>query len=70
VLLYEPGPHSLDVLVKFFLSAPDRLAERQRLFLAILLLAEATGVRFALPTQTLHIERLPGEERGRPTPGP
>lgn len=73
VFLYELGSHSLDVLVKFFLRAPDRLAElgeRQRLFLAILRLAEATGVRFAFPTQTLHVESLPGVGHGRPTPGP
>ena len=65
VFLYDFGPHSLDVLVKFFLRTPDRLAElaeRQRLFLAILRLAEAQGVRFESPTQTLHIESLPEQE--------
>lgn len=69
IFLYDFGPQSLDVLVKFFLRAPDRLAElaeRQRLLLAILRLAEAEGVRFALPTESVHIESLPEEERGRP----
>jgi MscS family membrane protein len=53
VFLYEFGPHSLDVLVSFFLKVPNRLAElaeRQRLFLAMLRLAEEKGVRLALPT--------------------
>jgi len=62
VFLYAFGPHSLDVLVRFFVQVPDRLVElteRQRLFLAMLRLAEAQGVRFAFPTQTLHIESVP-----------
>lgn len=55
------GPHSLDIRVKFLLRAPDRLAElaqRQQILLEILQLAEADGVQFAYPTQTLHIETL------------
>lgn len=62
VFLYEFGAHSLDVLMNFFLNVPDReaeLRERQRIFLEILRLAEAAGVRFAFPTQTLHIESVP-----------
>lgn len=56
------GPHSLDILLKFFVSAPSRLAElaeRQKIFLEILQLAEVLGVKFAFPTETLHIESLP-----------
>jgi MscS family membrane protein len=62
VFLHEFGPHSLDVLLNFFLKVPDRmgeLAERQAIFLAILRLAEDSGVEFAFPTQTLLIEKLP-----------
>lgn len=62
VFLYEFGPHSLDILLNFFLKVPDRdaeLVERQRILLDILLLAETKNVRFAFPTQTLHIESLP-----------
>lgn len=56
------GPHSLDIWLKFLLEAPDRLAElarRQEILLEILRLAEAKDVRFAFPTQTLHVETLP-----------
>ena len=62
VFLFEFGPHSLDILLNFFLKVPDREAElagRQRILLDILRLAEAGEVRFAFPTQTLHIESLP-----------
>ena len=65
VFLYEFGPHSLDILLNFFLHVPDREAElikRQEILLNILLLAEAKGIRFAFPTQTLHIESLPEEK--------
>ena len=62
VVFHDFGPHSLDILVKFLLRAPNRLAElaeRQRILLEILRLAEAEGVRFAFPTKTLHIESVP-----------
>jgi len=61
---FDYGPNSLDILVKFLVRAPDRaaeLAERQRVLLAILRLAETHGVRFAFPTQTLHVESLPSD---------
>jgi MscS family membrane protein len=64
VFFNDLGPHSLDVLVNFFLKVPDReaeLSQRQRILLDILHLAEVRGVRFAFPTQTLHIESLPRE---------
>lgn len=56
------GASSLDILVEFFLIVSDRaeeLRERQDVFLKILRLAEETGVSFAFPTQTLHVESLP-----------
>ncbi|WNV03924.1 mechanosensitive ion channel family protein [Candidatus Methylospira mobilis] len=52
------GPSSLDILVYFFLKVPDWSAElnqQQGIFIDILRLADAIGVRFAFPTQTLHI---------------
>lgn len=58
VFLYEFGPHSLNILLKFFLQVPDRAAElnaRQQILLDILRLAEDSGVQFAFPTQTLYI---------------
>jgi MscS family membrane protein len=66
VVLYDFGPHSLDILLNFFLKAPDReteLIERQRILLDILRLAEATDVKFAFPTQTLHIENMPAQNQ-------
>ena len=66
VVLNDLGPHSLDILMNFFLKVPNRmseLVERQRILLAILRLAESMEVRFAFPTQTLHIESLPGKMR-------
>jgi len=64
-VLYDLGPHSLDILLNFFVQGTDRefeLNERQRILLDILRLAEAQGIRFAFPTQTLHIESLPEEK--------
>ena len=66
VVFNELGPHSLDILLNFFLQVPNRMAElieRQKILLDILRLAEAMGVRFAFPTQTLHIESMPGAMR-------
>ncbi|WP_262966684.1 mechanosensitive ion channel family protein [Methylobacter psychrophilus] len=65
VFLYEFGAHSLDILLNFFLQVPDRSAElikRQEILLAILRLADSNGVRFAFPTQSLHIESFPEEK--------
>ena len=70
VFLYEFGPHSLDILMNFFLQVPDReeeLIKRQQILLAILRLAEDNDVHFAFPTQTLHIESLPEEKPTIPT---
>ncbi|MFO1417326.1 MAG: mechanosensitive ion channel family protein [Methylotetracoccus sp.] len=71
VAFTEFGAHSLDVLVKFLLRAPNRpseLAERQRLFLEILRLAENLDVRFAFPTRTLHVESMPDTAPANPAP--
>ncbi|MDD5319560.1 MAG: mechanosensitive ion channel [Methylococcales bacterium] len=70
VFFYEFGPHSLDILLNFFVKVPDReveLIKRQRILLDILCLAEKKAVRFAFPTQTLHIESLPEEKPTIPT---
>ncbi len=71
VFLYEFGSYSLDILINFFLQVPDREAElikRQEIMLDILRLAETKGIRFAFPTQTLHIESLPVEKPTNPAP--
>ncbi len=64
------GAHSLDVMLYFFLSVPDwgrELVETQNIYLEILRLAERLNVAFAFPTQSLHVESMPGE-KGTPTP--
>ena len=66
VVFNDLGPNSLDILMNFFLKVPSRMDElmgRQAILLDILRLAEGMGVRFAFPTQTLHIESLSGELR-------
>lgn len=66
VFFYRFGAHSRDILVEFFLKVPDRieeLREQQQIFLDILHLAETIGIKFAFPTQTIHIanaQSLPG----------
>lgn len=72
VVFHDFGQHSLDILVYFFLRAPDwtaELSERQGILLDILRLAEASGVQFAFPTQSVHIESLP-EEKSLIKPSP
>ena len=53
------GESSLNVLIYCFLDVPnwsEELQQRQALFLQFMRLAEALGVSFAFPTQSLHIE--------------
>ena len=67
----EFGASTLDVMLYMFFEVPDwntELRERERLFVDILRLAEALGVSFAFPTQTVHV--FPGEEPGAPGPAP
>lgn len=59
------GASSLDVLIYCFLDVPDwstELVERQNLYLEVLRLAHELEVDFAFPTQTLHVDSLPGQE--------
>jgi len=52
------GEFSLNILVYVFFTVPDwstELRERERLFVDIILLADKLDVRFAFPTQTLHM---------------
>ena len=68
------GDSALEVLLFFFFvcdSWSEELKQRQNVFLEILRLAEAIGVSFAFPTQTVHVETRATErelpERPRPT---
>lgn len=59
VYLSEFGPTRLNFLLNFFIKVPDRnteLKERQRILLDILRLVEDRDVKFAFPTQPLHIK--------------
>ena len=61
---------SIDIMFYCFLTVKDwseELKERQNIILDIIRLAEALEVRFAFPTQTLHVENLPGQETLSPT---
>jgi len=67
VFLYDLGPHSLDIWVRFMLRTGDRLGEltaRQQILFDIMRLAETMGVKFAYPTQSLHIESLSAGQVG------
>lgn len=62
VVLNDFAPSSLNIMVYFFLQVPDwstELVERQRVLLEIVRLAERLEVKFAFPTQTVEVERLP-----------
>lgn len=63
--LNNMGPHSLDILFYIFFAVPDwssELKARHEIIMSAIELAEELGVRFAFPTQTLHIEEMPGQE--------
>lgn len=58
VWFHEFGPSSLNVLLYVFHETPDwatELRERERLFLDIVRLADQLDVKFAFPTQTVHL---------------
>lgn len=59
------GSHSLDIMFYVFFSVPtwgEELQCKHEILLDILRLAEELDVRFAFPTQTLHVEEFPGKE--------
>lgn len=56
---------SLDILVYIFFDVPnwtEELKSRQDFILECIRLANHLGVRFAFPTQTIHIEEIPGQD--------
>ena len=68
VWVNEFGPSSIDILVYVFWQAPDwqtELRERHRFMIDIMRLAEAVGVEFAFPSQTIYLER--GQPRSTPS---
>lgn len=61
VHLNSLGESSLNIIIYMFFEAPtwtDELRAKHDILYAIIKLAEKIGVRFAFPTQTLHIEEL------------
>ena len=66
VYLNDLGAFSINVMFYVFFEVPtwgDELRVRQEVLLKIIQLAESIGVRFAFPTQTLHMETFP-EKKG------
>ncbi len=64
IRLNDFGPHSLDIMFYIFFSVPtwsEELKCRHEIMLEVIKLAEELGVRFAFPTQTLHMENFPGQ---------
>lgn len=56
--------HSLDIKFYIFFEVPtwgEELKARHEVILSILKLAHKLGVNFAFPTQTLHVQDLPGQ---------
>ncbi len=61
---------SLNVLFYIFFQVPtwsDELRARHEVILQVIDLADELGVNFAFPTQTLHVENLPGKDSLSPT---
>ena len=68
--LNELGDSSLNVLFYIFFQVPDwsqELKARHEILLEVIKWAEEIGVRFAFPTQTLHMETYPGQLPLTPT---
>lgn len=71
VHLNEMGSSSLNIMFYIFFQVPTWTKEltcRHQILLEILHLAEALGVRFAFPTQTLHMETFPDKPSLTPEP--
>ena len=62
--LNELGSHSLDIMFYIFFAVPswsEELQARHDILIKVMELAESLEVRFAFPTQTLHMETFPGK---------
>jgi MscS family membrane protein len=68
--LNDMGSSSLNVMFYIFFEVPswsEELKCRHEILLSIIRLAEEIGINFAFPTQTLHIENMPGQLSNSPT---
>jgi len=64
IYLNSMGDSALEILFYIFFDVPDwgrELAARDRVLIKVIELADALEIRFAFPTQSLHIEELPGQ---------
>lgn len=70
IYMNDLNSHSLDIKFYIFFEVPtwaEELKARHEVILSILKLAEKLGVNFAFPTQTLHVQDLPGQLSLSPT---
>lgn len=64
IFMNDMGAHSLNIMFYIFFAVPtwpEELRCRHEIILSIIRLAERLGIRFAFPTQTLHMENFPGQ---------
>ncbi|MEM0940057.1 MAG: mechanosensitive ion channel family protein [Bacteroidota bacterium] len=64
VYFNEMSSSSLDIMFYIFFGVPTwgkELQARHEVLISIVRLAKEIGINFAFPTQTLHIENLPGQ---------
>ncbi len=64
IFMNDMGAHSLNIMFYIFFAVPtwpEELKCRHEIILSIIRLAEKLGIRFAFPTQTLHMENFPGQ---------
>jgi MscS family membrane protein len=69
IYMHEMGSASLNILFQIFFKVktfPEEFQARHEIILQTLHLAKALGVRFAFPTQTIHIEEMPEKKSGTP----
>ena len=68
--LNDMAASSLNVMFYIFFEVPqwsDELRCRHEILLSVIRLSEKIGINFAFPTQTIHIENLPGQLSNSPT---
>ena len=70
VYFNEMSSSSLNIMFYIFFNVPtwgEELHCRHEILMSIMKLGNELGVNFAFPTQTLHIENLPGQPSLSPT---
>ena len=64
IYMNDLNSHSLDIKFYIFFGVPtwaEELRARHEVIMSIIKLAHTLGVNFAFPTQTLHVQDLPGQ---------